>query len=45
MNKIYENRDYYTDFLAALNIYANGRLIGQSAISIKTLWGLVAPQP
>jgi hypothetical protein len=31
--------------MAVLNIYANGRLIGQSANCVKTLWGLVAPLP
>ena len=40
---------YYSEIgtpgTAALNEYANGSLIAQSAISTKNLWVLVAPQP
>ena len=39
MVKIYENSVNCAVFMATLNIYANGRLIGESANRIKNLLG------
>jgi len=43
MVKICENCVNCAEFMDTLNRYSNSHLIGQSAMRIKTLWGIVAP--